>query len=182
MIDLTASAEKVRTMIHDAREAGDGFEVVCEELGLDAKAVDAFVTEFVGGLNGDSTLEGAAMNALLVGIAAERPEGIDWSWIGQTGMHPTRRAVLHYLTTHGLGSPNEISQFTGEPLGNVSYHVKELLEPKNYQRNPSLIELVKTEPRRGAVEHFYARRAKPVFLDAKGNEIGDQPVKEDSGK
>jgi DNA-binding transcriptional ArsR family regulator len=164
MIDLTASAEKVRTMIHDAREAGDGFEVVCKKLGLDPKEIDEFVTELVGGLNGDSTLEGAAMNALLIGIAAERPEGIDWSWIGQAGMHATRRAILAYLTDNEIGSPNEISQATGEPLGNVSYHVKQLFNPDNREKNPSLIELVKTEPRRGAVEHFYGRRPQPVFL------------------
>lgn len=164
MIDLPAAAEKVHTMIHEARGAGEGFAAVCEALGVDPKEIDALVTDRVAKLNGDSTLDGALMNGLLIGLAAERPEGIDWSWIGQAGMHPTRRAILTYLTNHGIGSPNEISQFTGEPLGNVSYHVKELFDPRNREKNPSLIELTKTEPRRGAVEHFYRRRSKPVML------------------
>lgn len=45
-------------------------------------------------------------------------------------------------------SPNRLSQLLGEPLGNVSYHVKTLLEY-------GCLEQTKTEPRRGAVEHFY---------------------------
>jgi hypothetical protein len=56
----------------------------------------------------------------------------------------------------GISSPNQLSQELGEPLGNVSYHVKTLLEF-------DCIELVKTEPRRGAVEHFY-RATERAFL------------------
>ncbi|HEX4304542.1 MAG TPA: hypothetical protein VHZ54_00760, partial [Solirubrobacterales bacterium] len=46
-----------------------------------------------------------------------------------------------------------------EPLGNVSYHVKTLLEY-------DCVELVKTEPRRGAVEHFYRATERAFFSDA----------------
>jgi hypothetical protein len=56
----------------------------------------------------------------------------------------------------GISSPNQLSQKLNEPLGNVSYHVKTLLEF-------DCIELVKTEPRRGAVEHFY-RATERAFL------------------
>jgi len=56
----------------------------------------------------------------------------------------------------GISSPNQLSRELGEPLGNVSYHVKTLLEY-------DCIELVKTEPRRGAVEHFY-RATERAFL------------------
>lgn len=46
-------------------------------------------------------------------------------------------------------SPNLLSKILEEPLGNVSYHMKTLVEY-------DVIKLTKTEPRRGAVEHFYA--------------------------
>jgi hypothetical protein len=58
----------------------------------------------------------------------------------------------------GISSPNQLSQELGEPLGNVSYHVKTLLEY-------DCVELVKTEPRRGAVEHFY-RATERAFFNA----------------
>jgi hypothetical protein len=59
----------------------------------------------------------------------------------------------------GISSPNQLSQELGEPLGNVSYHVKTLLEY-------DCVELVKTEPRRGAVEHFYRATERAFFSDA----------------
>ncbi len=59
----------------------------------------------------------------------------------------------------GISSPNQLSQELGEPLGNVSYHVKTLLEY-------DCVELVKTEPRRGAVEHFYRATERAFFNDA----------------
>jgi DNA-binding transcriptional ArsR family regulator len=71
--------------------------------------------------------------------------------------HPLRQDILAALN-EGVSSPREISEKLGEPLGNVSYHVRTLLE-----RN--LIELVRTEPRRGAVEHFYRALQRPFFSD-----------------
>jgi hypothetical protein len=59
----------------------------------------------------------------------------------------------------GISSPNQLAQELGEPLGNVSYHVKTLLEY-------DCVELVKTEPRRGAVEHFYRATERAFFSDA----------------
>lgn len=61
--------------------------------------------------------------------------------------HPLRSRVLVRLQ-EGPASPNEISQEFGEPLGNVSYHVKTLLQL-------GCIELVDTAIRRGAIEHYY---------------------------
>ncbi len=61
--------------------------------------------------------------------------------------HPLRARVLGYLNERSA-SPNEMAQAFDEPLGNVSYHVRALLEL-------DCIELVETKPRRGAVEHFY---------------------------
>lgn len=67
--------------------------------------------------------------------------------------HPVRARVLARLNER-VASPNELSQEMDEPLGNVSYHVRALLAL-------DCVELVKTAPRRGAVEHYYraTRRA-----------------------
>lgn len=67
--------------------------------------------------------------------------------------HPLRQRILHALNA-GVASPNMLSQQLGERLANVSYHVKILLENQ-------AIELVKTEPVRGALEHFYRARMRP---------------------
>jgi len=69
--------------------------------------------------------------------------------------HPLRVRILTSLHK-GVSSPNQLSQELGEPLGNVSYHVKTLLEY-------DCVELVKTEPRRGAVEHFYRATERAFF-------------------
>ncbi len=72
--------------------------------------------------------------------------------------HPLRVRILTSLH-RGISSPNQLSQELNEPLGNVSYHVKTLLEY-------DCVELVKTEPRRGAVEHFYRATERAFFNDS----------------
>ena len=59
-------------------------------------------------------------------------------------------------STSGWRAPNELAKETGEPLGNVSYHVRLLADLE-------CVELVKTEPRRGAVEHYYQATIAPWF-------------------
>ncbi|MBN1607680.1 MAG: helix-turn-helix transcriptional regulator [Polyangiaceae bacterium] len=71
--------------------------------------------------------------------------------------HPLRAHVLTILNER-VASPNQMSEALGEPLGNVSYHVKALLDLE-------CIELVSTTPRRGAVEHFYRAIERPYFSD-----------------
>jgi DNA-binding transcriptional ArsR family regulator len=71
--------------------------------------------------------------------------------------HPLRAHVLAILNER-VASPNQIANELEEPLGNVSYHVKTLAEM-------GCIELVKTEPRRGAIEHFYRAVVRPFFSD-----------------
>jgi DNA-binding transcriptional ArsR family regulator len=61
--------------------------------------------------------------------------------------HPLRVQILT-LVNERPWSPNEMSKELDEGLSQVSYHVKVL-------RDFELIELTKTEPRRGAVEHYY---------------------------
>lgn len=72
--------------------------------------------------------------------------------------HPLRVRIIASLQK-GISSPNQLAQELGEPLGNVSYHVKTLLEY-------DCVELVKTEPRRGAVEHFYRATERAFFSDS----------------
>jgi len=67
--------------------------------------------------------------------------------------HPLRFRILEQLAA-GPASPSAIAEALGEPLGNVSYHVKILLQ---YEA----IELVETRPVRGALEHFYKAIAGP---------------------
>ena len=62
---------------------------------------------------------------------------------------PPPRAVARGSQEPGW-SPNSLSVALGEPLGNVSYHVRHL-------EKAGLIELVATTPRRGALEHYYTR-------------------------
>lgn len=84
------------------------------------------------------------------------PEGITQQ-LAKALAHPLRVRILTSLH-RGISSPNQLAQELGEPLGNVSYHVKTLLEY-------DCVELVKTEPRRGAVEHFYRATERAFFSD-----------------
>jgi len=84
------------------------------------------------------------------------PEGITQQ-LAKALAHPLRVKILSSLNK-GVSSPNQLAQELDEPLGNVSYHVKTLLEF-------GCVELVKTEPRRGAVEHFYRATERAFFSD-----------------
>jgi DNA-binding transcriptional ArsR family regulator len=85
------------------------------------------------------------------------PEGITQQ-LAKALAHPLRVRILSSLH-NGISSPNQLAQELGEPLGNVSYHVKTLLEY-------DCVELVKTEPRRGAVEHFYRATDRAFLSDS----------------
>lgn len=61
--------------------------------------------------------------------------------------HPMRVAILDLMNA-GEWSPNELKKTLDEGLSQVSYHIKVL-------KDLEMIELTRTEPRRGAVEHFY---------------------------
>ena len=73
--------------------------------------------------------------------------------------HPLRQRILQRLNEGGIRSPNELSRELGDPLGNVSYHVRIL-------RELDCVELVRTEQSRGALEHYYRATAQP-WLDDK---------------
>jgi DNA-binding transcriptional ArsR family regulator len=71
--------------------------------------------------------------------------------------HPLRVQLLTVLN-EGVASPNELAKKLDEPLTNVSYHVRML-------HDLGCIELVDTEPRRGALEHYYRAIVRPFFDD-----------------
>lgn len=61
--------------------------------------------------------------------------------------HPIRRVIIDYVS-RGVTSPGEIAAACGETLGVVSYHTRML-------RDYGILEVTRTEPRRGALQHFY---------------------------
>jgi DNA-binding transcriptional ArsR family regulator len=63
--------------------------------------------------------------------------------------HPIRLSVLAALG-HGELSPSQFARSRAEPVSNVSYHFRHLAER-------GWIELVRTRPVGGSVEHVYRR-------------------------
>jgi DNA-binding transcriptional ArsR family regulator len=71
--------------------------------------------------------------------------------------HPLRLRILEVITDRGEASPVGLAREFGRPLATVSHHARVL-------RDLGCIEVVRTEQRRGAVEHFYRAVRRP-FLD-----------------
>jgi DNA-binding transcriptional ArsR family regulator len=92
-----------------------------------------------------------------VHIVTNQASGVVDRRLAKALSHPLRAHVLAILNER-VASPNQIANELQEPLGNVSYHVKTLAEM-------GCIELVNTEPRRGAIEHFYRAVVRPFFSD-----------------
>lgn len=75
------------------------------------------------------------------------------------------KALDHVLRQHillaaiqGEVSPKELAKLLDEPLGHVSYHVKVLRDDCD-----GMLEEARTEPRRGAVEHYYRASVKTLM-------------------
>ncbi len=67
--------------------------------------------------------------------------------------HPLRKQLLRlFVKERGDLSPKELTIPTNVDLSKVGYHVRVLAEQ-------GAVELVDTQPRRGAVEHFYEATA-----------------------
>lgn len=95
-------------------------------------------------------------------MAKKARKGDQKSFIIASLSHALRRRILVKLADGSASSPNQLSQELDEPLGNVAYHVSVL---SNY----GCLKLVKTRPRRGAVEHFYKSTVEePWALEALG--------------
>jgi DNA-binding transcriptional ArsR family regulator len=71
--------------------------------------------------------------------------------------HPLRHRLLAAMSEREA-SPSELAAELGEPLGNVAYHVRML-------ETLGCIELVRTTPRRGALEHHYRAIVRAVISD-----------------
>jgi DNA-binding transcriptional ArsR family regulator len=72
--------------------------------------------------------------------------------------HRLRGRILRLLEDAGEASPKALAQALGEPVGNISYHVRIL-------RDLDCVELVRTETRRGALAHFYRATVSPWLDD-----------------
>jgi DNA-binding transcriptional ArsR family regulator len=72
--------------------------------------------------------------------------------------HPLRMRLLTFVTERGEASPVEMSRALDVPLATISHHTRVL-------RDLGYIELSRTEPRRGAVEHYYRALASPFLGD-----------------
>lgn len=93
------------------------------------------------------------------GSAAAKPhrDVVDQRVLKAIG-HPLRHRLLLAYNA-GVASPNQLANRLEEPLGNVAYHTRILVDL-------DAIELVDTAQRRGATEHFYRATMLPFFNDA----------------
>lgn len=69
--------------------------------------------------------------------------------------HPDRLWALNFLNSR-VASPNELANELGVDVNYIAYHVRELAKY-------DCVELVRTEPRRGATEHFYRATKRAHF-------------------
>jgi DNA-binding transcriptional ArsR family regulator len=96
--------------------------------------------------------------------AKKKQTGVDQRLVKALA-HPLRVEILIILNER-MASPNELSKELEEGLSQVSYHVKVL---KDFE----CIEMVKTEPRRGAVEHYYRATARAFLSDSDWKKLPD---------
>ena len=82
--------------------------------------------------------------------------GVDPRLVKAIG-HPLRLKLLTLLNER-VASPSELAEELGETIGSVAYHIRTLAQLE-------CIELVRTTPVRGALEHHYRAVARPVFSD-----------------
>src|SRR5690349_6953003 len=88
--------------------------------------------------------------------------------------HPLRARILQRLGER-TASPGDLATELNAPLGVVSYHVRML-------RDYNCVELVRTEPVRGALQHFYRATARPNFDDAQWRTLPSQLRRELAGE
>lgn len=101
----------------------------------------------------------------------DMPEQIPWSndrneaipgtpesRIAKALAHPLRARILQRLGER-VASPSDLAAELDAPLGVISYHVRML-------RDYDCLELVRTEPRGGALQHFYKATARPNLDEA----------------
>jgi len=84
--------------------------------------------------------------------------------------HRIRIAALAILN-EGTASPNQIAKQIDEGVSKVGHHVKELVDS-------GCIELVGTEQRRGATEHFYRAIERPFISDEEARALPPETKRE----
>jgi len=77
--------------------------------------------------------------------------------------HPLRVSILSALE-HRTASPSELAEELGVPLPNLSYHIRMLVQL-------DMLKLVRTRPRRGAIEHYYQAKGRVVVSDRAWGEV-----------
>src|SRR3954447_10902011 len=87
--------------------------------------------------------------------------------------HPLRARILQRLGER-VASPGDLAVELNAPLGVVSYHVRML-------REYECVELVRTEPVRGALQHFYRATARATLEAAQWRTLPSQLRSELSG-
>ncbi len=90
-----------------------------------------------------------------VSAASLTESGRTESRLAKALAHPLRARILQRLGER-VASPVELAIELEAPLGVVAYHVRRL-------REHGCVELVRTEPRRGALQHFYKATARANF-------------------
>jgi DNA-binding transcriptional ArsR family regulator len=125
-----------------------------------------FVSNTMEWLKATTRTRGAALPAKTKrkSKSKKKQTGIDQKLVKALA-HPLRVQILMILNER-MASPNELSKELEEGLSQVSYHVKVL---KDFE----CIEMVKTEPRRGAVEHYYRATTRAFFTDAEYQHLPD---------
>jgi DNA-binding transcriptional ArsR family regulator len=109
-----------------------------------------------------------ASNGLGIAMAPSKKKGEEHPAVGhvmaRAYAHPVRARALMILGKR-VASPKEIAKELGEPIGKVSYHIREL-------RDMGMIELVETDRSRGGVQHFY-RAIRLAVIDREEMEAQD---------
>jgi DNA-binding transcriptional ArsR family regulator len=89
--------------------------------------------------------------------------------------HPLRRGILREMADGKPASPRELSATLRQPLSNVSYHVRVLVECE-------AVTLVETRPARGSLQHFYRSNVKAPWArqvlglgESNGGGTGENP-------
>lgn len=87
--------------------------------------------------------------------------------------HPTRLRSWFLLAERTM-SPKEIADEIGQELNHVAYHVRVLLDL-------GAIELVRTEPRRGAMAHWYRTVTRPDMRAEDMNGLSKEQAHQNAG-
>lgn len=77
--------------------------------------------------------------------------------------HPLRVSIMQSLANR-TASPSELAEELGVPLPNLSYHIRMLVQL-------DLLKLVRTRPRRGAIEHYYQAKGPVAVSDQAWGEV-----------